>query len=283
LNAEEPLLGSSEKLLGFARHSSEEPSDYLKTLGAAAGWNVLDYEGVWNSALEGLISEGVTQVLSVPDGTNSTNGPLIEVGLLPRESGTVPVSSSVMLPGGTLISGLYYNSGSFAPSAPLVQSQPLSVSAPGPAGDWAVAGPPPSDHLGSSAGVDLGLAAELLPPLGSLYSASAWFDGEADGSRTGSACDLVLAEATDRLLVWMEASSLQPTSAFAVQRSDVPLGWSLYDIQASAFRVLSLGLSITPDGAEVVVPLECLPPSGDDDDSAGDDDDSAAEDPSTGN
>jgi hypothetical protein len=166
---------------------------------------------------------------------------------------------------------------------PLVQSQPLSASEPGPAGDWPIAGSPPSDHLGTSAAVELGLVPELLPPLGSLYSASAWFDGEADGSRTGSECDLILAGGTDRLLVWMEASSLEPTSAFAVQRSDVPLGWSLYDLQASAFRVLSLGLTVTPVGAEVVVPIECLPPPGDDDDSAGDDDDSAAEDLPVGN
>jgi len=83
------------------------------------------------------------------------------------------------------------------------------------------------------------------------------------------------------------------------------MGWSLYDEELEAWRLFAAGISLGPVDAlgddddsapgddddsaagddddsaapaALGIPEECLPPPGDDDDSAGDDDDSAGDD-----
>jgi hypothetical protein len=266
-NEAELILGSSEMLFGFARFPGEDIPDVLASVGAGAGWHLANYDS--------LIDEegGVTHV---PEGTNSTNGPLIEVDLLPRTGGNIPVTSGLTLPLGSQVSALHVSAEKLGVQDNLItQSQALSVAEPGLAGEWTLAGDPPTSHSMDLSALGFGAGWTTPFPSGAAYSAYAWFDGGADGNPTGDPCDSGLGFAEDRALMWLDAYSLSLTSAFSIQRTGVPLGWSLYDHSAEAFRVLSLGLTVTPADPPVSVPESCLPPTGDDDDSAGDDDDSA--------
>jgi len=266
-NEAELILGSSETLFGFARFPGDDVPDILASVGAGAGWNLTSYDT--------LLDEGGA-LTHVPEGTNSTNGPLVEVDLLPRFGGNLPVTSGLTLPLGSRIGALHVSAEELGVQDSLItQTQALSVAEPGLAGDWTLDGDPPTSHLMDLSPLGFGTGWTTPFPSGAAYVAYAWFDGGADGNPTGDPCDVGLGFAEDRALMWLDAYSLSLTSAFATQRTGVPLGWSLYDADAEAFRVLSLGLTVTPADPPVLVPESCLPPAGDDDDSAGDDDDSA--------
>jgi len=274
------LLGSSETWLAFIADTDGKLSKELVQVGAAVGWNtvVIDFLG-----------DGNPTFASVPEGTNSNNGPELRSKIIPIPGGDVPLTGEIEVPVGSNVAAFHVQ-GFEGPAVPQQFTQPVSnpTAAAGPFAQWAVGGaPPPADHIYSlrgggddddSAGSE-GADADLM---GAAYIVGAWWDGENDATPEG-ACDLTLGLGGEKQLAWVQPPGENLELAFWMHLYSVRPGWLI--LEGELPRLLASGITFEGSapgddddsaGGSVLdeLPEECQP-AGDDDDSAGDDDDSA--------
>ena len=295
-NAGDPILGSSPDIFGFARSASGETPADLSALGGGLGWNVVDYLT--------LGADDGPDIAHAPEGTNSATGPELSADLLPQQSGTIPVSTDLLIPTGSAV-GAFHSSIFGGEGDPIAQFLlfPQVASNGELRGDtlveWNITGPPPAAHLAPLEGFGLNGASYLL---------LAWYD-DGDLDYIGETCDIPLAAGHPTLLLYIDAAALSLGEAFQAQLFGFPMGWTIFDQDLEAPRPFASGMHLEPlsaldedegddddsagddddsapgdddDSAGPIdpvdtIPAECLPP-GDDDDSAGDDDDSAGDD-----
>ena len=303
-NDADALLGASESIaVYFDAETAEEIPFELSFVGAGPGWNFSAYESLTSDAPSFDWSEN----------WNSSNGPSIEVELLPVESGTLPVSSDLWFPEGSTLAAVHASFVQAFDDAEVdVVSDPFlfqtGIENEGGSWNyqWSLDGPPPDGHLfsvGSLAGPgsdpeDEPLArGEESSALMALYSVGSYFDDGDGVFSNDSACDR--AESNDPLwqLLWIEVDSLSLSDAFYSQVNGYRMGWSLWNQETDILRALSAGVVLSfftfgddddsaggddddsaGEGNIYGIPEECLPEEGDDDDSSagGDDDDSSA-------
>ncbi len=251
---DDAILGFSTDLFAFARGAAEDPPKELVALGGGYGWNVVDYES---------LTEGEPDIEHFPEGTNSATGPEISVDLLPVTGGVIPVSTTHLIPEGSVL-GAFHTS-IFGEGTP-VDDYLLFPQAMGNfelRGDllleWAIDGPPPAGHLGLLEGFGV---------TGAIYLALGWYD-DGDLDYSGGGCDIPLVAGYPEILMYVDPSSLTLTTAFQAQIFGFPMGWTLFDQELTAPRLFASGIQLEDlsvlDGG-----------GGDDDDSAGDDDDDRA-------
>ena len=255
--AGDPLLGTSEDLFIWISFEGDLP-EYLAVTGGGLGWNVV----AWEDVADG---DDDLDIDHTPDGTGSTTGPEISVELLPVNSGTVPLTTSVLHPTGSVVAALHTSAiggGPIVEDAVLFTHEASNGELRGAELllDWPLSGAPPADHLEE---LDGGLGV-----LSAFYIVFGWYD-DGDEVFTGGTCDTILTFGSPRLLMYIDPSTLSPVSAFRAWQYGVPMGWSLFDQDQETWRLLAAGVELVS-----VADLD----EGDDDDSAADDDDSAADD-----
>jgi len=288
------LLGSSDLGIMWLASEDEDAKGELEAVGAGLGWNTVSITGL---VLGGFDFE------HTPDGTNSNNGPEIEVELLPRLSGQVPLRTDLPVPDSSVVAGVHtslFDDNLPTVTGPEVQSAAVSngAVAGGALTSWSIDAPPPAAHIGNlenTWGID-----------GAAYGMAVYYD-DGDSQYTVDTCDTVYGVVEGVLLAWVEPSTLSLDAAFFAQRTGISMGWSLFEQDAQLVRPLSVGVDLVlaedalgddddsagddddsagddDDSAgtlgvdDLGIPAECLPSTGDDDDSAGDDDDSAGDD-----
>ncbi len=275
------ILGFSELLHAFIRFDGDDPPDEVEAWGGGYGWNTVEFDDLADG-------DDDLDVDHTPDGTNSAIGPEIRVALLSNSGGTVPLTTDVLLPTGSVVSAMHFSA--LDEDTPTVMD-PERFTIPASnyelraadLVDWNIAGTPPAAHIGPwpEADFDVDVA---------LYWVFAYYD-DGDQQFIPGTCDTPLAAGATRFLLWVEPSTLDLPTGFYAWLMDVPMGWSLFDTQLETFRLLVSGIELGPwddvvgddddsagddddsGGPDLGIPEECLP--GDDDDSAGDDDDSS--------
>ena len=259
-SASDDILGFSDLLHTFIRFEGEDVPDGVQDWGGGYGWNTVLFADLTDEDEE-------LDVDHTPDGTNSAIGPEIRVALLPNTGGTVPLTTDVLLPTGSVISAIHSSAlDGDTPTVPDFERYTVPASnyelRAADLIDWQISGSPPAGHI-SPWGDD-----EAFQVDAAHYVVLGYYD-DGDQELTLGTCDTPLALGAPRFLLWVEPSTLDLPTGFFAWLMGVPMGWTLFDTELNTWRLLISGIELAPF-AEVV---------GDDDDSAaGDDDDSAGPD-----
>ena len=277
LSPADHILGFSQLLHAFFRFEGDDPPDVVEAWGGGYGWNTVEFGDISDDDEE-------LDLDHTPEGTNSAIGPEIRVLLLPNGGGTVPLSTDVLLPTGSVVSAIHASAlDTNTPTVPDFERYTVSASnyelRAEDLVDWQITGTPPANHLapwGEDSGFDVDVA---------MYLVVGYYD-DGDQELSIGTCDTLLAAGATRFLLWVEPSTLDLPTGFYAWLMDVPMGWTLFDTQLETFRLLASGIELgawdevigddddsaasddddDSAGPDLGIPDECLP--GDDDDSA---------------